>query len=232
MIETQRFLHHYVRLLTLSQRTEANKVSTLVRSLLITALFIGYPYMVYQGRDSSLIGLAPVIFSAIYFYQALLTANKQTRLLKFIIAGSLLTGAVFLQVLTAKLLPVLIQLLFMFFFGRTLVKGPPLIESFVRLEFPEFPPGISRYCRQLTLMWTGFFGINALMCAGLALWGSDAWWAFYNSILIFAFTGLLMVGEYIYRHFRFPDLDIPKPVSTLKTMVSNGRKIWLEVQTR
>ena len=120
----------------------------------------------------------------------------------------------------------------MFFFGRTLYKGPPLIESFVRLEFPEFPPGIGRYCRQLTIMWTGFFGFNALMCIGLAVWAPDAWWAFYNSILIFVMTGMLMVGEYIYRHFRFPDLDIPKPMSTIKTMVSNGRKIWLEAQVR
>ena len=107
-----------------------------------------------------------------------------------------------------------------------------MIESFVRLEFPELPPGISRYCRQLTLMWAGFFAFNALMCAGLALWAPGAWWAFYNSILIFVLTGLLMVGEYIYRHFRFPDLDIPTPASTIKTMVSNGRKIWLEVQAR
>lgn len=207
-------------------------MSAIVRTALITTLFIGYPFLVYQGRDSNLIGLAPVIFSAVFGYQALMTSNNQTRFLKLGIAASLLIGTLFLEVLTAKLLPVLIQLLFMFFFGRTLYKGPPLIESFVRLEFPDFPPGIRRYCRQLTQMWTGFFGFNALMCGGLALWGPDAWWAFYNGILIFAFTGVLIVGEYIYRHFRFPDLDIPKPVSTIKTMLSNGRKIWLEVQTR
>ncbi len=204
----------------------------IVRIALVSVIFVGYPYLVYQSRESGLIWLAPVIFSGIYIYQALSSPTTQTRLLKLIIAVGLLIGAVFLQTLTAKLLPVLIQLVFMFFFGRTLYKGPPLIESFVRLEFPEFPPGIDRYCWQLTIMWTVFFGFNALMCAGLALWASDAWWALYNSILIFFMTGILMVGEYIYRHFRFPNLDIPKPASTIKTMVSNGQKIWLEVQAR
>ena len=199
---------------------------------MIAVIFIAYPYLVYQGRESGLVWLVPVIISGIYFYRAFLSPRKQSRLLNLMIAAGLLIGAVFLQALTAKLLPVLIQLLFMYFFGRTLHNGPPLIESFVRLDYPDFPPGISRYCRQLTLMWTGFFGFNALMCAGLALWAPDIWWAFYNSILIFVLTGLLMVGEYIYRHFRFPDLDIPKPMSTMKTMVRNGRKIWLEVQAR
>lgn len=205
---------------------------TIVRAVLIVVLFIGYPILIYQGRESGLIWLAPVFFSGVYIYQALLSPNKQTRLMKLIIAAGLLAGAVFLQSVTAKLLPVLIQLLFMFFFGRTLYKGPPLIESFVRLEFPEFPPGITHYCRQLTLLWTGFFAFNALMSTGLAIWGPDSWWAFYNSILILILIGALMIGEYIYRHFRFPNLDIPKPASTIKTMVINGRKIWLEVQAR
>lgn len=216
----------------MSRQTEANKVTHIFRAVLICIIFIAYPYLIYQGRESGLVWMAPLIFSGVYCYQAALTPNKKLRMLKFIIAVGLVFGAVFLQTVTAKLLPVFIQLIFMFFFGRTLFKGPPLIESFVRLDYPEFPPGISRYCRQLTVMWTGFFGINAVMCAGLALWAPDAWWAFYNSILIVVLTGLLMVGEYIYRHFRFPDLDIPKPASSIKSMVTNGRKIWLQVQAR
>ena len=116
--------------------------------------------------------------------------------------------------------------------GRTVYKGRTLMERFGRLEFAEITGGISDYCRQLTMMRTGFFGFKELMCAGLAVWGTDAWWAFYSSILIFVMTGLLMLGEYIYRHFRFPDLDIPKPITTIKTMISNGRKIFLEVQAR
>jgi hypothetical protein len=42
----------------------------------------------------------------------------------------------------------------------------------------------------------------------------------------------LMIGEYIYRHFRFPNLEIPSPWTTMKTMMTNGRKIWQEMQAR
>ncbi|MGR9072359.1 MAG: hypothetical protein ACU833_04750 [Gammaproteobacteria bacterium] len=200
-----------------------------LRGVLASVVFLAYPYLVYRGMESGVVWTAPALISGLYVYQAFKTGNPRTRTLKLAAAGCLVAGAVFLQSVTAKLLPVIIQLTFMFFFGKTLLKGRPLIERFVRLEFPVFPPGISEYCRQLTVMWTGFFAFNAVMCAALAVWAPDFWWAVYNGVLIFVLTGVLMVGEYVYRHFRFPELDIPKPAATIKTMVLNGRKIWLDV---
>jgi len=70
------------------------------------------------------------------------------------------------------------------------------------------------------------------MCVALANWGTDFWWMLYNSVFIYLMIGLLMIGEYIYRHFRFPELAIPNPQSTIKTMIMNGRKIWMDVQAR
>jgi hypothetical protein len=32
------------------------------------------------------------------------------------------------------------------------------------------------------------------------------------------------------RHFHFPELAVPDPQSTIKTMIINGRKIWMDVQ--
>ena len=78
--------------------------------------------------------------------------------------------------------------------------------------------------------WT--FAFNIIICTALALWAPDLWWAIYNGILIYTFTGVLMVGEYVYRHFRFPDLDIPSPKSTIQSMINNGRNIWMDVKYR
>jgi uncharacterized membrane protein len=117
----------------------------------------------------------------------------------------------------------------MYFFGKTLLHGPPLIERFVRLEFTELPTGIVEYCRQLTILWTGFFAFNAVMCSSLALWAPPSWWALYTGIIIFVLTGLLMVGEYIFRHYKFPDLHIPDIKSSARNMVTNTRKIWLDL---
>ena len=146
----------------------------IVKSIVATGLFLTDPYLVYRGIESGMAWLAPAIFSGIYLLQAFAVRNVKTRIYKALIAVALLLGAYYLQTITAKVLPVLIQLMLMFFFGRTLLpgKGPSFIERFVRLEFPEFPPGVSEYCRQLTILWTGFFAFNAGMCVLLAIWGS------------------------------------------------------------
>jgi uncharacterized membrane protein len=206
------------------------------KSIIVTCLFLAYPYLVYRGIESGKVWLAPAIFSAIYLLQSFAARNVKIRIYKALISICLLLGAYYLQTITAKVLPVLIQLMLMYFFGRTLLKGkgPSLIESFVRLEFPEFPPGISEYCRRLTILWTGFFAFNATLCVALAYWGSHFWWMLYNGVFIYLMIGILITGEYIYRHFRFPELSmsIPDPLSTIKTMIVNGRKIWMDVQAR
>lgn len=206
----------------------------IIKSLLFASLFLAYPYLVYRGIDSRISWLAPAAFSCVYLLQAAYARTVKVRIHKTLIALVLLSGAFWLQTLTAKMMPVLIQLMLMVFFGRTLLegKGPSLIESFVRLEFPELPPGIGDYCRQLTLLWTGFFAFTAAAEVALAVWGSDLEWALFNGVVIYFLIGGLMVGEYVYRHFRFPDLWIPDPQSTIKTMIVNGRKIWLDIQAR
>jgi uncharacterized membrane protein len=207
-----------------------------IKSIIVTCLFLAYPYLVYRGIESGMVWLAPAIFSGIYLLRAFAARNVKIRIYKALLSIALLLGAYYVQTITAKVLPVLIQLMLMYFFGRTLLKGkgPSFIESFVRLEFPEFQPGISEYCRQLTVIWTGFFAFNAVMCVALAIWSTDFWWTLYNGVFIYLMIGVLMIGEYIYRHFRFPELSmgIPDPQSTIKTMIVNGRKIWMDVQAR
>ncbi len=206
----------------------------MIKSIVVTCLFLVYPYLVYRGIESGMVWLAPAFFSGIYLLQAFAARNVKIRIYKLLVAIALLLGAYYLQTLTAKVLPMLIQLMLMYFFGRTLLKGkgPSLIESFVRLEFPEFPPGVSDYCRQLTLLWAGFFAFNAFMCVALANFSTDYWWMFYNGVLIYLMIGILFICEYIYRHFRFPGFEIPDLQSTIKTMIVNGRKIWMNVRSR
>ena len=203
---------------------------TALRSVMVTTVFLGYPYLVYLGMEKGIVWFAPTVISGFYLYSGFNAQDSKIKQKKITIALLLLAGAIFFQSITAKLLPIFIQLMLMHFFGSTLFYNkPPLIERFVRLEFPELPPGIAAYCRQLTWLWTGFFAFNAVMCVALALWAPSSWWAIYNGILVFVFTGLLMVGEYVWRHFKFPDLDIPSVKSSARNMMINGRKIWQDV---
>ncbi len=206
----------------------------IIKSIIITSLFMLYPYLVYRGIESGISWVAPAFFSAIFMFQAAAARKRLVKVYKLLIAIGLLAGAYYLQTVTAKVLPVMIQLMLMYFFGRTLLKdkGPPFIESFVRLDFTDIPPEIIQYARQLTVLWTGVFAFNALMCTALAIFANDKWWALYNGVFIYLMIGVLTTGEYIYRHFRFPDLDIPDAKSSIKNMFINGRKIWLDVQAR
>ena len=179
--------------------------------------------------QAGVVWLAPTILIGILLFQASRTNDVKTKLTKCAYAAVLLLGVVFFQNITAKLLPTLIQLFLMQFFYKTLIKGPPLIERFVRLEFEELPPDIVVYCRQLTVLWTGFFGFNAFICSALAIWGSPEWWAIYSGVIIFILTALLMVGEYVYRHFRFPDLEFPDLKASARNMLLYSRKILADV---
>ena len=68
------------------------------------------------------------------------------------------------------------------------------------------------YCRYLTIMWTSFFVFNVLACVFLALFAPVEWWAIYTGVLILLLTGVLMVAEYIWRHFYLRSIDLPYEV--------------------
>jgi uncharacterized membrane protein len=93
-----------------------------------------------------------------------------------------------------------------YFFYRTLRPGSePLITRVARLEHPEVPPDVSRYTRTLTWTWslcfTLLFTIALVLAPVLAL---DAWSRWVHGLGYFL-PGALFLGEYAYRHFRFPD---------------------------
>ncbi len=206
----------------------------IIKGVIVTCLFIAYPLLIYIAIQQQMAWVAPALFSGIYLLQAFKVRRIKARLYKALVATALLAGAFYLQTVTAKVMPVLIQLMLLWVFGRTLLKnhGPPFIERLVRLQFPEFPAGVSGYLRNLTLLWTLFFAFNAIVCIVLAIWTDDRWWAIYNGLIIYLLIGLLMIGEYIYRHFRFPELAIPDPGSTIKTLFINGRKVWMELENQ
>ncbi|MGH8550183.1 MAG: hypothetical protein ACRERU_16590 [Methylococcales bacterium] len=203
-----------------------------LRLLGASAVFLGYPCLVYLLTDYGIVWIAPLLVSFFYLYRWFGSRDSEARLVDLLLGCGLIAAVIFLKSLSAKFLPVLIQLMLLWLFGRSLLTGPPLIERFVRLDYPVFPPGIVEYCRQLTWIWTWFFGLNFAVCGALALWASDGWWAFYTGGVLIALTALLLVGEYFYRRHRFPDLKIPDPETSFRSILVNGRKIWMDVDAR
>ncbi|MCF7970576.1 MAG: hypothetical protein K9L22_05360 [Methylococcaceae bacterium] len=214
-------------------------MKVVLRSIISSALFLLYPYLVYKGIQEGVVWFAPAMIASVYLLQAIKAKTARVRFNNLDIVFLLLLGSIFYQDLVAKLIPIFIQLSLMNFFGKTLRKGkgPSLVERFASLDFPEIPPVISRYCRHLTILWTGFFAFNVAACIVLALFAPVSWWAFYTGVMIFLLSGVLMVGEYIWRHFFFrrikeqiPDKPIPDIKASMRSMIINGRSIWLDVR--
>jgi len=207
-------------------------VAGLVKILFAVVVFLGYPYLVYRGISLGLGWLVPIAMAAVFLYRAYVSENAVVRYRSLALAALLILGSVYLHSLMVKLIPVGINLGMLYFFGKTLIRGPSLIEHFARLDFPDFKPGIAEYCRQVTIAWVVFFAINVVVVSGLALWASNEIWAFYNSVIFFIMMGLLFVAEYIIRHIRLTYIDIPSPMDSIKSIVRNGPKVWRDVLTQ
>ena len=92
------------------------------------------------------------------------------------------------------------------FFYRTLRPGAvPLITRVARMEHPDLPPDMDRYSRKLTWVWTFCF---LLLFAGALVSASiltlDVWSRWVQG-LGYVLPGVLFLGEFAYRHYRFRD---------------------------
>ena len=99
-------------------------------------------------------------------------------------------------------LPVLINLALLAQFGASLASTP-LVERFARMQQPSLSAEQVAYCRAVTKVWCGFFVVNGLTAATLALVAPLGWWTLYNGLLAYLAMGLLGATEYVVRKARF-----------------------------
>lgn len=93
-----------------------------------------------------------------------------------------------------------------YFFYRTLGPGiEPLITRVARKEHPDLTPEMAQFTRTLTWAWSlcfGFLFLAALLLASLLPLNS---WSRWVHGLGYVVPAALFLGEYVYRHRRFPD---------------------------
>jgi len=132
------------------------------------------------------------------------SANTQRVVMIGLIALSMavtITGSVFLL----HLLPMLISLSMLLIFGYTLRHPPSMIERFARQVTPVLPPEAITYTLNVTRLWCGFFMLNAIIAFFTATPAGQPWWLLYNGLLSYIAMGALFAGEWLYRHWRFPE---------------------------
>lgn len=90
-------------------------------------------------------------------------------------------------------------------FALTLSHPPSMIERFARLRQPDLPPAGVTYTRRVTLVWCGFLALNGAFATWTAFYASREIWLLYNGLVIYLLMGLLFAGEWLYRHWRYPE---------------------------
>jgi uncharacterized membrane protein len=113
-----------------------------------------------------------------------------------------------------------------FFFGRTLRTGSePLINRIARKEQSELPPDTARYTRRLTSVWSICFAALFIAALGLAPLLSLEAWSRWVQGLGYGVPAALFLGEYVYRHYRFPH----RPHGSLAVLIPNVLAVIREI---
>jgi uncharacterized membrane protein len=178
--------------------------------LLRVLLGLGYPFLIFAGlqllapREIAL-GLAGLLV-----VRGLLTWRRPTgdELKRLAVPAALVAGVLVPTLLLDDaawllLVPVAMNLALLVAFARTLWNGPPLVETFARLQVPDLPPDEVRYCRSVTRVWCVFFAINAAVCLGLALFAELGTWVLYTGLVSYVLVGVLYSVEFVVRSWRF-----------------------------
>lgn len=103
-------------------------------------------------------------------------------------------------------------------FGATLVERQvPLCTRLARMVHgDELPPVVDRYTRQITIVWTAFFTINATTSLLLYALAPIEVWSTYANLLMAPLVALMFAGEYAVRVRRLP----PSHHSTIAATVA------------
>lgn len=197
-----------------------------IKAVSIALLLISYPFLSSYLAGLGFANLELLVFAALTLWRGLKSQMIALRLGSVLFAGLLLTGAYFANTYFIWLVPSFAYMWLTVLFGHTLWTPPSLCERLVRLQYPDFMPGIAEYLREVTWVWTLFFAINVAVCALLPALAGQKLWAVYTGMLVYVLMGLLGVGEWIYRRRRFPDMEIPPIMETFAFMAKHGHKVF------
>ena len=169
---------------------------------MIAVLSVCYPIAVY--------GFRAIVPSLVFVAVALVLVGLRVTTLQSESAAIWRTpllgaGAVLAAVaavdgwLAAKSYPVVLSLAAAVAFGRSLLMPPSLIERIARVREPSLPPEGQIYCRKVTIVWTVWLLVNAIIAAVLAAFGTEAAWALWTGLIAYLVMGVLFAGEMLLR---------------------------------
>jgi uncharacterized membrane protein len=177
---------------------------------LAAAVNLAYPFAIYLGLQVASPRSVAVLVVVVGAARVALRARQASwRLLPSAApAGLLVLAAVGVAALLddargLKLAPVVVNLGLLAAFGRSLLRGPSLVEVLARLRYGSLPAGAVAYCRCVTAVWCVFFALNAIFIAWLAVAAPLEAWTLYTGLIAYLLVGALLALESVVRARRF-----------------------------
>ncbi len=168
---------------------------------LTAAVTAAYPVLIYfglrQGVPTRWFALGLLALAALRWGRPL--ARKLPIPLLLAIAAAVAALAWFRSAASVLYYPVAVNLALLVVFAASLASPPTVIERLARLRHPDLDAHGVRYTRKVTVVWCGFFLLNAAAAAATALAGNQAVWALYNGFLAYLLMGALFLGEWLVR---------------------------------
>lgn len=172
---------------------------------LAVALTLAYPLAVYFGLqvvEPRVLGLMLLAILVLRHWQTSRRFAAKVEAVEWLIAGALAALALGIVAFNREELlrfyPAAVSLSMLLLFGRTLWRPPSMVERIARLSEPDLPPEGVRYTRQVTLVWCGFFVVNASVSLA-TVFASREWWVLYNGLIAYLLMGVLFAAEWLVR---------------------------------
>lgn len=174
------------------------------------ALFaLGYPLLVvvasasFGARGAALALLAVLVVGRLHRLRGGRAGTGVTAGLVAVVAALLALAAVLDDSRYMLAYPALVNGALLWQFASSLRGEQPIVERFARLQVRDLTPPEVRYCRTVTLVWSGFFVANGTAAAVLAVAAPRSWWATYTGIVSYLLVAALFGAEYVVRKARF-----------------------------
>jgi uncharacterized membrane protein len=191
-------------------------------------MVMAYPFIGYTLQRLDYDWFLPTVLTLIIGWRAFVSTNQTQRFFLFLIAAVLLIGTILMSRTTTQLIPVMVYLGLVGFFGRTLMHRPSLIERFVLLQFSEVPDEVLNYCYRLTLVWTVLFAVIVIASMILIVAEQDWYLTLLHGLVVWAVMAVLMLLEPIYRLKRFPFMkgQTPSIKATFDSVMKSKEQLW------
>lgn len=174
-----------------------------------TILIVLYPVFVFLclvvfHLPISIMAMGMLILAALYFSGSSKGGkNKWSTICLAVIAIVVLITK---SEVVLKFYPICITLVFLVWFGGSLLKGDPIVVKFATMmdktiNVHPAKKAIYRYCRNVTIVWVVWFILSEAMNVYLTFWGTTQMWAIFNAGISYIFQGGIFVIEFIVRYF-------------------------------